>query len=188
MRKYFLFKSHTSIPIAQFKELIDATYRHKWEIVLIDKSKGYIIAESDFFDVISVLLPLFNSDLGLSIASIATHRLDDLGFHALDIAYRSHRQTCAHLGDIVLAALRENDGVTLALARKQFKHVPHELMLTARAFIESGLNATRASQKLYIHRNTFNYRLQKFIEHTDLDIRDYHHAFYFRIASNIILN
>ena len=32
------------------------------------------------------------------------------------------------------------------------------------------------AQKLYLHRNTVNYRLQKFIEQSGLDIRDYHNA------------
>jgi DNA-binding PucR family transcriptional regulator len=60
-------------------------------------------------------------------------------------------------------------------------------MLTAKAFIDAGLNATRAAVKLYVHRNTFNYRLDKFIEQTGLDIRDYHHAFYFKLAQQAII-
>jgi DNA-binding PucR family transcriptional regulator len=78
--------------------------------------------------------------------------------------------------------LASGDRHMLEGVRHQFEGVPRELLLTATAFIESGLNATRASKKLYIHRNTFNYRLQKFIEWTSLDIRDYHHAFYFRLS------
>lgn len=49
-------------------------------------------------------------------------------------------------------------------------------MQTGLTFILSGLNATLAAKRLYIHRNTFNYRLNKFIEQTSLDIRDFDNA------------
>ena len=51
-----------------------------------------------------------------------------------------------------------------------------ELMETSSAYLKSDLNASLASSSLYIHRNTFNYRLQKFIDVTGLDIRNYHNA------------
>ena len=57
-----------------------------------------------------------------------------------------------------------------------FTSIPHELMLTARAYLVSGCNAIKASKILFIHRNTFSYRLNQFIELTNLDIRDYHNA------------
>ena len=33
-----------------------------------------------------------------------------------------------------------------------------------------------ASEALFVHRNTFNYRLNAFIRESGLDIRDYHNA------------
>ncbi|MGN1075804.1 MAG: helix-turn-helix domain-containing protein, partial [Candidatus Enteromonas sp.] len=43
-----------------------------------------------------------------------------------------------------------------------------------------------SAQTLFVHRNTFLYRLNKFIELTNLDIRDYHNALllelYFQIS------
>jgi carbohydrate diacid regulator len=53
-------------------------------------------------------------------------------------------------------------------------------------FIHCGLNAIKTANKLYIHRNTFNYRLHKFIALTGLDIRDYRHALYFELASRLL--
>ncbi len=182
MDKYFLFKSEQPLGSPTFKELISASYRGPFEFVLRDTRHGYILTAADFFDTLGTLLPLFNSDLGLVLTFVTSHRSDELAWLALDIAHAYRRQSCLHLGDVVFDRLIANDARMLALVRQQFRGVPHELMVTAAVFVDAGLNATRASEKLYIHRNTFNYRLQKFIERTGLDIRDYHHAFYFRIA------
>jgi DNA-binding protein Fis len=59
-----------------------------------------------------------------------------------------------------------------------FNEIDKELLDTARAFIECGLNASAASRMLYIHRNTFNYRLKKFIDITKIDIRLVNNAFF----------
>ncbi len=182
MNKYFLFKSEQPIPSDSFKELIAATYRDRWSLVFRDRHRGYILSDGAFYDALTVLLPLFNTDLGLSITVVVSHVLDDLSQQVLEAAHRYYRQSCRHLGEVVLDRLASGDRRMLEGVRHQFEGVPRELLLTATAFIESGLNATRASKKLYIHRNTFNYRLQKFIEWTSLDIRDYHHAFYFRLS------
>lgn len=58
-----------------------------------------------------------------------------------------------------------------------FSNIDKEILDTAKAFIECGLNASAASRMLYIHRNTFNYRLKKFIEITKIDVRLVNNAF-----------
>jgi len=51
-----------------------------------------------------------------------------------------------------------------------------ELIHTVKIYIESNSNASSASKKLYIHRNSLQYRIDKFIEKTGLDIRTFQHA------------
>ncbi|MFE8703512.1 PucR family transcriptional regulator [Cytobacillus sp. FJAT-54145] len=48
-----------------------------------------------------------------------------------------------------------------------------ELIQTIRVYLECGLNASTASKKLYIHRNTLQYRLEKFHEKTGIDVRTF---------------
>jgi len=188
MDKYFAFKSETPLPFTAFQALIAENYQHPFRISMVDRHKGYIVSDAALFDTLNVLVPLFNSDLGLVLTFVVAHQIDVLTWTSLDYAHGNRRQACLHLGDIVLDRMLAGDEIMKKLVRQQFKSVPRELMLTALAFVDAGLNASRASVKLYIHRNTFNYRLQKFIEYTGLDIRDYHHAFYFRLAHKIILD
>lgn len=51
-----------------------------------------------------------------------------------------------------------------------------EILQTVRAFFENGFNASVASKKLYIHRNTLQYRLNKFQEITGISLRDFNGA------------
>ncbi|EGL81710.1 putative transcriptional regulator, PucR family [Caldalkalibacillus thermarum TA2.A1] len=51
-----------------------------------------------------------------------------------------------------------------------------ELMHTIRVFLEQNLNVSETAKKLYIHRNSMQYRLDKFIEKTGIDIRQFKHA------------
>ena len=53
--------------------------------------------------------------------------------------------------------------------------------LLPKPYLKAGLNAKAASEMLYIHRNTFNYRLNEVYRYYNLDIRDYWNAFYFNL-------
>ncbi|MBZ5199909.1 helix-turn-helix domain-containing protein [Planomicrobium chinense] len=51
-----------------------------------------------------------------------------------------------------------------------------EILETVRTFFENGFNASVASKKLYIHRNTLQYRLNKFQEITGISLKDFNGA------------
>ncbi len=48
-----------------------------------------------------------------------------------------------------------------------------ETINTVLGFIDSNMNASGASKKLYMHRNTLNYRLDHFVEKTEINIREF---------------
>ncbi len=59
----------------------------------------------------------------------------------------------------------------------------NELLLTITTFIEENLNINETSRRLYIHRNTLIYRINKILEMTSLDLRHFHDA----LKMNMIL-
>ncbi len=60
------------------------------------------------------------------------------------------------------------------------EHVDEELLVTARAFFENGMNISDTARKLFVHRNTLIYRLEKLYRATGLDIRRFEDAMTFR--------
>ena len=47
---------------------------------------------------------------------------------------------------------------------------------------ENSLNVSETSRKLFVHRNTLVYRLEKIRKLTGLDLRQFDHAIVFRVA------
>lgn len=51
-----------------------------------------------------------------------------------------------------------------------------ELMMTAQAFFDNNLNIAITSDKIFMHRNTLVYRIEKIHKSTGLNIRDFEDA------------
>lgn len=58
----------------------------------------------------------------------------------------------------------------------------HETLFTIQKFFENNLNVSETSRKLFVHRNTLVYRLEKIKKLTGLDLREFDHAIIFKIA------
>ncbi len=57
-----------------------------------------------------------------------------------------------------------------------------ETLFTIQRFFENNLNISETSRKLFVHRNTLVYRLEKIRKITGLDLREFDHAIVFKIA------
>ncbi|MFI3226543.1 MAG: helix-turn-helix domain-containing protein [Clostridia bacterium] len=57
-----------------------------------------------------------------------------------------------------------------------------ETLSTIKAFFENNLNVSETSRKLFVHRNTLVYRLEKIRKITGLDLREFDHAIVFKVA------
>lgn len=57
----------------------------------------------------------------------------------------------------------------------ELEHDP-EMLHTIDVFFEQNLNVSEAAKVLYIHRNSLQYRLEKFIEKTGFDVRSFEDA------------
>lgn len=58
----------------------------------------------------------------------------------------------------------------------------HETLFTIQKFFENSLNVSETSRKLFVHRNTLVYRLEKIKKLTGLDLREFDHAIVFKVA------
>jgi sugar diacid utilization regulator len=57
-----------------------------------------------------------------------------------------------------------------------------EMLQTLDTFFLENCNVSDTAKRLYIHRNTLLYRLDKFKQETDMDVRDFDHAVLVRLA------
>lgn len=71
--------------------------------------------------------------------------------------------------------------------REVFNHgsiesLDQETLFTIQKFFENNLNVSETSRKLFVHRNTLVYRLEKIKKITGLDLREFDDAIVFKVA------
>ena len=66
--------------------------------------------------------------------------------------------------------------------RGSIESLDQETLSTIQKFFENNLNVSETSRKLFVHRNTLVYRLEKIKKITGLDLREFDHAIIFKIA------
>lgn len=76
----------------------------------------------------------------------------------------------------VIAGITENETDWFTRQLLQDTKQDEELITSVKMYIECNSNASLAAKQLYIHRNSLQYRIDKFIEKTGLDIRTFNHA------------
>lgn len=58
----------------------------------------------------------------------------------------------------------------------------HETLMTIQCFFDNNLNVSETSRKMFVHRNTLVYRLDKIKKLTGLDLREFDNAITFKVA------
>lgn len=66
--------------------------------------------------------------------------------------------------------------------RGSIESLDHETLFTIQKFFENNLNVSETSRKLFVHRNTLVYRLEKIRKLTGLDLRVFDDAIVFKVA------
>ncbi|KWW16967.1 hypothetical protein AS888_23585 [Peribacillus simplex] len=156
------------------------------EGILIETDKGEALSNNDLLAISSTLesdfyvkTRMFTGRFHLVSQDLHNHRLREKKCFALAQAELPDLKV-TDLADIIPYILlnRQSDANTqwyinqiLGKTRKDT-----ELINTIKTYIECNSNATHAAKQLYIHRNSLQYRIDKFTERTGLDIRNFRHA------------
>lgn len=69
-----------------------------------------------------------------------------------------------------------------AFKRNPIEALDQETLYTIDKFFENSLNVSETSRKLFVHRNTLVYRIEKIKKLTGLDLREFDHAIVFKVA------
>ncbi len=69
--------------------------------------------------------------------------------------------------------VRNNDILKNKILEHINSEVNSEVIHTVLEFIENNMNSSSTSKKLYMHRNTLNYRIDNFIEATKINVKTF---------------
>ena len=174
MDKHILFLASRPLPKDVFVPLIKEVGQKDY--TFFDEHSGLFLLDAKAVVELDDLILRLHDEKMISLAMLATHQHTFFEDKLLQNALRYLPNQCSFPTDVIMRELSFGDFSSFGPLVKLFKDVPKEQMLTAGAYLRSGMDALLAAKKLGVHRNTFNYRLNAFIENTGLDIRDYHNA------------
>jgi sugar diacid utilization regulator len=176
-------KALTPSPILWFNER---------EGTIIEEIKSSSQQPAKFHELVELLM----SDLYVQVSFFISEWLENISdayhyFHWYkQIAEKSfsyaNNKKVVFLKDILptyLASLLDYSSKTMlanALLKKALDDP--ELLRTVRVFLESNLNVTETAKKMYLHRNSLQYRIEKFIEWTGIDIKTFEGALVIQLA------
>ena len=186
--KYYYFSSQFKLNRGAFDDIIRNSYTQYIEIEYLNDFNGIILADENFFVRLKSIIDILSVDLNTNFIFLESYKLSNLAEKALLKLQKRCSSGLFSLSLVILQYYMSGDLELYEELKKEFSLLKKELLDTAVAYINCNMNACLASKSLYIHRNTFNYRLNKFIEQTSLDIRNYNNSIllltYYLIESN----
>ncbi|UJL47555.1 helix-turn-helix domain-containing protein [Virgibacillus sp. NKC19-16] len=200
---YFSIKKNQTDP-KLFKEALDEFFTKPAPILWENEHEGIIIEEqtADTEENISYgqIIDVLMSDLYVKIKFLVGPYLDNLKnidqyYHSFikgaKTAFAYSDKSVITYIDAISYILLDLTDVQLrseitAIVLKEFK-TNEDVLHTIKTFIECNLNVSLAAKELYMHRNSLQYRLDKFIEKTGVDIRQFNQAMivYLAILANM---
>ena len=88
----------------------------------------------------------------------------------------------------VASITSDNRQISSLIKFDVIKNIDENLLTTGINFIENDLNISKTSNKLFLHRNTLIYRLEKIKEYLNLDLKNFKDAFIFYLSVKSFLN
>jgi DNA-binding PucR family transcriptional regulator len=180
----------TTVDKEDFCEAIKELFPSEIMIVWENDNEGVVIekkGEGDEIDSFAEIIDTLSSDLYIALSLFVgqkypySEKLND---------YYAFEKQCFHLAktsisnqniytieDVFPLLLIKN-----SVQKQELQYAIHfidaikedkELLTTMKVFFECNLNVSLAAKKLYIHRNSLQYRIDKFIERTGIDIKHF---------------
>ncbi len=185
MNKVIYFASDSLLPWQEIEGILSQVYPGTWHRHWHDKKTIVLTIDASFLNVLPSFLSVIHETMTLNLSTLITFKEDALGAWA--IAWlRDHRVlTMTTMGDFLFQQLRLTQSSFVPLVQTWIRELDRDLRLTARAYLHHNLKVTHAANALFLHRNTFQYRLQKFMSMTGMDLKDFDQAFFFKLADQL---
>lgn len=167
---------HQNEIIAVLREIL----KKDTEIVMKD-NLGFITSFDDdcFVQKLKNFAYVQSSDRGFNISVLIVPFFHPVFYKYIDVL---HHEACTVFDVFVRNVKNEcviQDSKNL-ISRIDKKHLD-----TIEAFMNCNMNSLKAAEELYLHRNSFHYRLNQFIVDTDMDVRDIHTMMFLRFILDL---
>lgn len=189
MKPLHTYYVRSMLPIQEklFRPLLEEVLAQKISIQVLSKSLVVFQTNQDHTGELQTFLDTYQQEFNVKFHALKTYRIHPMGEYGSQLGLKNNPGKVDTLADLVLQTMLEGQRGFVRYIYEEFQLVPRHLMQTASTLIACDMKATNASKKLYIHRNTFAYRLNQFIQLTGLDIRLHDHALFFTLVQKALM-
>lgn len=183
---------------ANFREALTTLFKHEIPILWEDETSGIIIEELKpteetihFEQIINILM----ADLSVNIRFFiglklqGTEKVEDTYDHLIDVGANIFSQTKQKVIQYTEAIpylfvqqlpKKEKDKLTTAILMT-FRH-DQEMLETLHMYLKHNLNISETAKHMYMHRNSVQYRIDKFTTETGISVQSFHDAVTVKLA------
>lgn len=179
MSRYYLFYTKQNFEKDFLSHIFNELSKEKVEITFIGDFCGFFVSHKDLYLTLDNVIKNINLDLNIDINVLICHKVDKGYFTLLKESFNFFKNQAMSLYELLLTFNLNGETSFNKLLMREFENVPPYLIDTCKMYLEANQNAILTSKSLFIHRNTFNQRLEKFVDLTSLDVRDFYNASYF---------
>lgn len=140
----------------------------------------FIVFQTDSFQLQLIKLVSLNlQDLGIAAKVLIIPFFNDIFIKYLD----KTNHFVATAFEVFVNKI--NDKQTILDARSIYNSISKKDLDTIKTFLSCNANSCVAANELYLHRNSFNYRMNHFVNKIELDIRDFNSLMFINLIINI---
>jgi hypothetical protein len=151
------------------------------EVLLLERVESHILifeASNDFYLQLLNTISMVVHDINQTVTVLVTHSKSKASLFYLNKAHSLMMGRVISVAELIFNMVQVGDNSYKEIFLYEFKGINHELLVTMESYLHSGFSGEKTSEQLYLHRNTFRYRLNQFILLTNLDIRDFFNGLY----------
>ena len=139
--------------------------------VLVDRGFRLSLSQRQCVQL-KLLFHQLQDDFGSQLVGVIGFEDDGIMRLAIEIAEYTASGQLLDLADCLWMSVEQKDLRLLEALRSKLRSLNNDLIDTVSMYLSCSNNAVLAAEYLYLHRNTFNYRLDKFYDETMIDVRD----------------
>lgn len=194
---YFSFVSK-GMEASDFKTALEALFEKPLPILWESENEGIMIEEVsprdeqiNFEPIIDILMADLSVNIYFYIGQMqeAQPQLNKNFLHTIQLGRQVNGLTNDHITYFseVAPFILLNDtskAALLDLSQSTLKHFYDdvEMIKTLEVFFEANLNISESAKKLYMHRNSIQYRIDKFTKETGINIQNFNEAMTVKLA------
>lgn len=172
MIKYYYFHSYKNFSKSHFEDALRNSFGNYIDIEYLDDKNGIILSDETFHNHLSHIQQILFNDLNSSFVFLVGFDNKKISEISMNELVEKRKVGIYSILDILLDKSLDSLSIYIEI-KKVLENVDEEMLSVTNSYLYCSLNASEAAKQLYMHRNTFSYKLASFIEITGIDLRDY---------------